>query len=72
MSKLTFESLNYSRTAGMITISGKGYHEVATKLCNIDGFDGIEHDVNEGEYVLTFNKAYYDVDGVREVYKSCK
>jgi hypothetical protein len=72
MSKLTIESLNYSRTAGMVTISGKDYYAVAKKMAAIDGVDGIEHDEDNGEYVLTFNKASYDNDGIKILHKECK
>ena len=70
--RLTFDSLEYSRTAGMVTVSGKGYFEMAKALINESGVDGVEHDEDNSEYVLTYNKAYFDTDGIKDLYKSLK
>jgi hypothetical protein len=72
MAKLTIESLNYSREAGMITISGKDYLAVAMKMREVQGIDGIEHDEENGEYVLTYNKAFYTQDGMKDLFKKLK
>lgn len=72
MARLSFDSLNYSRTAGMFTVSGKGYLEIALKLRDVDGIDGIEHDVDNSEYVCTFNKEFHDKDKIKEIFKSVK
>ena len=72
MAKLSFDSLNYSRTAGMFTVTGKDYLAVAMKLRQVEGIDGIEHDEDNGEYVLTYNKAVYTQDGLKDLFKKLK
>ena len=72
MAKLTIESLNYSREAGMVTVSGKGYLEVAKKLSKVEGVDGVEHDEDNGEYVFTYNKLIIDEAKLKAVFKSLK
>jgi hypothetical protein len=70
--KISFDSLNHSRTAGMFTISGKGYLEAAKKMLKQDGIEGIEHDEDNGEYVLNYKKTVVDQDKVKELFKQCK
>lgn len=72
MSKLTFDSLNHSRTAGMITVSGKGYLGIAKKMMIEKGVDGLEHDASEGEYIITYNKGFFDRCGIKQLYKAAK
>lgn len=72
MAKLTIESLNYSREAGMVTVSGKNYLEVAKKLREVEGVDGVEHDEDNGEYVLTYNKLIIDEAKLKATFKSLK
>lgn len=72
MAKLSFDSLNYSREAGMFTVTGKNYLEVATKLRAVEGIDGVEHDEDNGEYVFTYNKIIIDQQGVKDLFKKLK
>ena len=70
--RLTFDALEYSRTAGMMTISGSGYLPVAKEMANVDGVDGVEHDADNEEYVLTYNKADFSKEGIKDIYKKIK
>lgn len=72
MAKLAFNNLNYSREAGMFTVSGKGYLPIALRLREETGIDGVEHDADCEEYVFTYHKAHFDQDGIRELVKSTK
>jgi hypothetical protein len=72
MAKLTIESLNHSREAGMVTVSGKNYLEVAKKLGQVEGVEGVEHDEDNGEYVFTYNKLIIDELKLKAVFKSLK
>jgi len=72
MARLSIDSLERSRTAGMATISGKGYLEVAKKLIDVDGVDGIEHDIDNKEYVVTYNKSHWTTEGFKDLYKDNK
>lgn len=72
MAKLTIESLNYSREAGMVTVSGKNYLEVAKKLLKVEGVEGVEHDEDNCEYVMTYNKLIIDELKLKAIFKSLK
>jgi hypothetical protein len=70
--RLTFDSLNYSRTAGMFTVSGKNYLSVVGLLKSEHGVDGIEHDVDNEEYTFSFNKTILDTICIKELYREAK
>ena len=70
--RLEFNSLNHSRTAGMFTVSGKGYLAAAAKAKGVKGIDAIEHDADVGEYVFTYCKACFDQAAIRNLFKSNK
>ena len=70
--RLTFDSLNYSRTAGMFTVSGKDYLRVVGYLRGLTGIDGVEHDEDNSEYVFTFDKTVYDQKEIMETYRQAK
>lgn len=70
--KLSFDSLNHSRSAGMFTISGKGYLEAAKNMLKHKGIEGIEHDADNSEYVMTYNKVMIDQDMIKELFKQAK
>jgi hypothetical protein len=70
--RLTFDPLNYSRTAGMFTVSGKNYLSIVGLLRGERGIDGLEHDADNEEYVFTFNKTIIDAEYIKQIYHECK
>lgn len=72
MARLTFDSLNHSRTAGMFTVSGKGYLALGKAMAQQPGIEGVEVDESSNEYTLTYHKASFDQCGIRDLFKSLK
>lgn len=72
MAKITFDSLNYSRNAGMFTVSGKDYLAVADKLRRVEGLEVVEHDADNNEIVFTYNKIIVDQNSVKQLFKQAK
>lgn len=72
MARISFDSLNYSRDAGMFTVSGKDYLAVADKLRSVEGLEVVEHDADNSEIVFTYSKIIIDQDRVKQLFKQAK
>jgi hypothetical protein len=70
--RITFDSLMHSRTAGMFTISGKGYLEAAKNMLKTKGIEGAEHDAENSQYVMTYNKTMMDQEFIKDLFKKAK
>lgn len=72
MARLTFDALNYSRTAGMFTVSGKGFLAIGKAMAQQAGIDGVELDEDNSEYTLTYSKAYFEQGAIKDLFKKLK
>jgi hypothetical protein len=72
MAKLEIVSVNYSREGGIASVTGNGFYAISKLMAESKGVDCVEYDEDEGSMSICFNKSYFDVNGLKDLYKEAK